>query len=118
MRRPGALLVLAACLVAGGFLLLRSETGQALLGGWSFVSSIDHGSYFRLKVNLTYKGEPQDFDIVVGCNVHSITYKENSSTYEAGLVPTVYGRRMSDGKGLVIRPPDACRGQTTANGRV
>jgi hypothetical protein len=69
-------------------------------------------------VKLAYKGEPQDFDIVVGCNVHTIRYKDNSSTYEAGLTPTVYGRRMSDGKGLVIRPPDACLGQTTANGRV
>ena len=31
---------------------------------------------------------------------------------------TVFGRRMSDGKGLVVRPPDACQGQTTANGKV
>jgi hypothetical protein len=33
-------------------------------------------------------------------------------------VPTVFGRRMSDGKGLVIRPPTACRGETNANGEV
>ncbi len=47
-----------------------------------------------------------------------IRYKDGSGTYEAGLIPTVYGRRMSDGQALVVRPPDACNGQTTANGKV
>jgi hypothetical protein len=92
---------------------------------FSFTKSIEtttvdngKGTYYRLKVKLAYKGEPQDFDIVVGCNVKRITYKDNSTTYEAGLVPTVFGRRMIDGKGLVVRPPDACEGQTTENGEV
>ena len=76
-----------------GVLALRSEVGQALLGHWSFVRSIadDQGTYYRLKVKLTYKGEPQDFDIVVGCNVRRITYKDGSGTYEAGLIPSVFG---------------------------
>src|SRR5580658_1346763 len=91
-----------------------------LAGADSMVKSIeeDHGTYYRLKVELAYKGEPQNFDIVVGCNVRRIYYKFHDSTYEAGLVPTVFGRRMSDGKGLVVRPPDACDGQTTANGGI
>src|SRR5580692_5173384 len=86
----------------------------------SFIKSIeeDHGTYYRLKVKLAYKGEMQDFDIVVGCNVKQINYKDNSNTYEVGLVPTVFGRRMSDGKGLVVRPPAVCQGETTANGKV
>lgn len=87
----------------------------------SFAKSIeeDHGTYYRLKVKLAYKAEPQDFDIVVGCNVRVISYKGGSgNTYEAGLVPTVFGRRTSDGKGLVVRPPNACQGETTANGQV
>lgn len=113
-RRLGAWLF-AACsaICVGGCLSTPLAAG-------SFVKSVeeDHGTYYRLKVKLTYKGEPQDFDIVVGCNVRRINYKDNSSTYEAGLVPTVFGRRMTDGKGLVIRAPDACDGQTTANGRV
>jgi hypothetical protein len=94
--------------------------GKPLAGIPSFVKSVeeDHGTYYRLKVKLTYKGEPQDFNIVVGCNVREIIYKDNSTTYEAGLIPTVFGRRMSDGKGLVVRPPNACDGQTTANGEV
>ncbi len=106
--------------VAVGLFALRTEVGQTLFGGWSFVKSIeqDQGTYYRLKVKLTYKGEPQDFDIVVGCNVRRITYKDGSGTYEAGLIPTVFGRRMSDGKGLVVRPPNACQGETTANGRI
>ena len=69
-------------------------------------------------MKLAYKGEPQDFNIVVGCNVREIFYKEGGSTYEAGLIPSVFGRRMNDGRGLVVRPPRACRGETTANGQV
>ena len=124
-RRGGAIGLgrvfgILAAVVGIGFLALRSEVGQTLFGGWSFVKSIarDQGTYYRLKVKLTYKGEPQDFNIVVGCNVRRITYKDGSGTYEAGLIPTVFGRRMSDGKGLVVRPPNACKGQTTANGSV
>ena len=123
-RRGGAMglgwaLGILVAVVGIGFLALRSEMGQTLLGSWSFTKSVeqDTDTYYRLKVKLTYKGEPQNFDIVVGCNVRRITYKDNSSTYEAGLIPTVFGRRMSDGKGLVVRPPNACQGETTANGR-
>ncbi len=89
-------------------------------GGWSFVRSthVDDGVYFRLKVALTYKGEPQDFDIVVACNVKRTRYGDGSRTVEGGLIPVVFGRRMSDGRGLVVRAPDACRGETTANGMV
>jgi hypothetical protein len=114
------LTVAVVAVIIGALLAVRSETMQALLGRWSFVKSVtnDNSTYYRLKVKLAYKGEPQDFDIVVGCNVHQITYKDNSRTYEVGLIPTVFGRRMSDGKGLVVRPPNACRGETTANGRV
>lgn len=118
--RLGWALGIVAIVVGLGFVALRTDTGQALLGHWTFVKYIeqDHGTYYRLKVKLTYKGEPQDFDIVVGCNVRQVIYKDNSRTYEAGLVPTVFGRRLSDGKALVVRPPNACQGETTANGRV
>jgi hypothetical protein len=107
-------LLLLAALALGG------SAGQALFGRWSFTESVevDRGTYFRLKVKLAYKGEPQDFDIVVGCNALQINYKDGSRTSEVGLVPTVYGRRMNDGKGLVVRPPNACGGETTANGEV
>src|SRR5579864_1028420 len=108
-------------LLVGAFLGLRGGAGQALFGNAGFVKSItdDHGTYYRLKVKLTYWGVPEDFDIVVGCNVHIINYKGGGgSTYEVGLVPTVFGRRMYDGKALVVRPPSACRGETTANGQV
>jgi hypothetical protein len=120
MKRTSIVALAAVAIAAALFALSRTDAGQALLGRWSFTKSlvVHQGYYFRLKVKLAYKGEPQDFDIVVGCNVRVTTYKDNSNTYEAGLVPTVFGRRMSDGKGLVVRPPDACPGQTTANGKV
>jgi hypothetical protein len=106
--------------VAIGSIALHSAGQTQSAGGSGFTKSVevDRGTYFRLKVKLAYKGEPQDFDIVVGCNVRQINYKDNSRTVEVGLVPTLFGRRMSNGKGLVVRPPNACGGQTTANGQV
>ena len=120
-RGGGAILALVAILlVAVALFADRGTIAAALRGNWDFVKSVevDRGSYFRLKVKLAYRGEPQDFDIVVGCNVRQINYMDGGRTVETGLVPAVFGRRMRDGKGLVVRPPAACRGETTANGDV
>ncbi|BAV46086.1 hypothetical protein MesoLj113a_38220 [Mesorhizobium sp. 113-1-2] len=99
---------------------MLATSGQLLAGRWTFTEKaiVDRGTYFRLKVDFAYKGEPLRYDLVVGCNVLNIRYKDSSSTYEAGLIPTVWGQRMSDGKAVVVRAPDACRGDTTANGGV
>jgi hypothetical protein len=109
-----------AALIAVALFALHSGLGQALLGHPSFVKYVanDHSTYYRLKVQLAYKGEEQDFDIVVGCNVRLPGYTYNGETFEIDLIPTVFGRRMSDGKGLVVRPPRACDGETTANGKI
>ncbi|KUL95442.1 hypothetical protein DK26_09835 [Bosea sp. WAO] len=95
-----------------------SEWGQLLRGRWSFTQSIspDTGTYFRLEVKVTYKGEPVDFDIVVGCNIRRTGYKDGSSSVEVGMVPVVFGKRMPDNKGLVVRPPDACGGRYIKEG--
>jgi hypothetical protein len=108
-------LVCIAAIFSGG-----SDFVRAQLATKSFTKSIeeDRSVYYRLKVDLAYKGEPQHFDIVVGCNVRQINYRDGGRTVEVGLIPTVFGRRMSDGKGLVVRPPRACRGETTENGQV
>jgi hypothetical protein len=79
---------------------------------------VDRGTYYRLLVNLEYKGEPLTFNIVVGCNVRITTYKDNDRTVEVGVAPMVYGLKMKDGRGIVVRPPEACRGETTENGKV
>lgn len=102
--------------VAGLVWALAAATGCAP----RFVRSVevDDDWYYRFRVALTYQGEPQDFDIVVGCNVKQIRYADGGRTYEAGLIPALFGRRMADGRALVVRPPDACDGETTANGKV
>jgi len=117
MKRAAALLAFAA-LATVIWVLGRGNVSQAITRHWSFTKSVvvDHGTYFRLKVKLTYKGEPQDFDFVVGCNVRLTTYQDRGRSVDLGMVPEVFGRRMSDGKAVVIRPPRACRGETTANG--
>jgi hypothetical protein len=78
----------------------------------------DRASYYRFKASLAYKGEPLDFDIVVGCNVRVTTYKDNDRTVEVGVAPMVFGLKMKDGRGVVVRPPEACQGETTENGKV
>lgn len=105
--------VLAAIALVGGWWFLSSNAGQMLMGRWSFTDSanIDSGTFFRLKFDVAYKGEPQHFDIVVGCNVLDLYYKDGSNTHEVGLVPTLYGQRMRDGKGLVVRPRTPAMGK-------
>ena len=113
------LILLSAALLASSF-FTDPRPLVRLFGGWSFTKSVvrDTGTYYRLKVDVTYKDEPQHFDIVVGCNVLQINYKDGDRTREVGLIPSAFGRRMSDGRGLVVRPPQACNGETTANQRI
>ena len=120
MRRVPVLILFSVLIVAVSIAALSQDIHRAFAQSQSFTKSVevDRSKFYRLKVKLTYKGEPQDFDIVVGCNVRQINYRNNSRTLEVGLIPSVFGRRMSDGKGLVVRPPRACSGETTANGQV
>jgi hypothetical protein len=117
--------LLAVLVLFGVLFAIKALGEQGRLGRWSFTKSVDvksagdnRATYFRLKVNLAYKGEPLDFDIVVGCNVRVTTYKDNDRTVEVGVAPMVYGLKMKDGRGVVVRPPEACDGQTTENGKV
>jgi hypothetical protein len=104
--------LLIACFVALTMGVTQTFAGEARVVQ---AAEQDQGSYYRLTVKLTYKNEPQDFDIVVGCQV---PYHLYGDVDYVGMVPTAFGRKMSDGKGLVVRPPLACDGQTTANGEV
>lgn len=111
----------AIALIGGVVLAAYGQITRRPFPGLDLVQSImteDHGTYYRFKVKLTYKREPQDFDIVAGCNTRRTRYPDGGSAYQAGLTPTLFGRRMSDGKVLAVRPPNACRGETTANHRV
>jgi hypothetical protein len=115
------LIILATGLLFVGIVaVLFTPIKWFLISSTSFVekASVDRSVYFRLKVDFSYRGEPKTFDIVVACSVLNIRYKDGSGTYEPGMTPTVYGQRMSDGKAVVVRPPDACRGSTTENGEV
>jgi hypothetical protein len=126
MRRVNPWVVVIGVFIVGILLpVLNGERGSVLLSGWSFTKSVDvktagqdRGYYYRFKASLAYKGEPLDFDIVVGCNVKVTTYKDNDRTVEVGVAPMVYGLKMTDGRGVVIKPPEACQGETTENGKV
>ncbi|PDT90668.1 hypothetical protein CO669_06655 [Bradyrhizobium sp. Y36] len=122
MKAKIALLFLVGVVASAAAIVAakHSPVIQALRGNWDFVKSVQEetGTYYRLKVKLAYKGEPQDFDIVVTCGGRQINYADGSRTSELGVAPGVFGRRMSDGKGLVLVPPQACRGETTENGGV
>ena len=124
MRTGVRWLVVVGLLLVGAVFALANGP-RYLLSGWSFTKSVDvkaagqdRGYYYRFKASLAYKGEPLDFDIVVGCNVTVTTYKDNDRTVEVGVAPMVFGLNMKDGRGVVVRPPEACQGETTENGKV
>ncbi len=107
-------------LIIAGLWAWNSEQVRLLTGRWSFTRSVetDRGTYFRLVMDFTYRGEPQHFDVVFGCNARITRYKDGGSSYEPGLTPQLYGRLMSDGQIVAVRTPLACKGETTANGKV
>lgn len=127
MRRRDRWIIVIAVVIFGVLFAIQTygEQGRRLLGRWSFTKSVDvksagndRATYYRLKVNLAYNGEPLDFDIVVGCNVRITTYKDNDRTVEIGVAPMAFGLKMKDGHGVVVRPPEACGGETTENSEV
>jgi len=107
-------------MVLCALLVLNTEWGRILTGRWSFTKSVetDRGRFFRLVLAFDYRGTPQHFDVVYGCDVRITRYKDGGSSYEPGLTPVLYGRRMDDGQIVAVRSVLACEGETTANGRV
>lgn len=124
MRKVAVLIGVIVLLVLGtGVVLVIAELRA--LGGLGFTKSVkinapgqDRAIYYRLNVNLAYKGQPLDLNIVVGCHVKITTYKDSDRTVEVGVAPMAYGLKMKDGRGVVVRPPEACKGETTDNGKV
>jgi hypothetical protein len=108
------------------FAFVQQDALKFVFGApWSFTKSVevknagqDGGYYYRFKASYIYKGEPLDFDIVVGCNVSVTTYKDNDRTVEVVLVPTIFGLKTKDDHGVAVHLPQACHGETTQNGRV
>lgn len=117
MRRA-AILAFFAASVAVGATLIVIDAGLSQVPSLTKKVEVDRGYFYRLIVNLAYKGEPLTFNIVVGCNVRTTIYKYNDRTVEMGVMPMAYGLRMKNGRGVVVRPPEACKGETTENGRV
>lgn len=113
-----------ALLVGGVLLALLSATqiGRRLLTGvWRPVttSQTDNSVMYRLVVDVHYKGAPVQLNVVVGCNVGTTRQIDRSTSVDfVGTAPFAYGLKMADGAGLVVRPPDACGRETTANGQV
>src|SRR5579859_5895434 len=102
--------------ITGAVLLLAFIQHNALRfvfgSPWSFTKSVevkkagqDRGYYYRFKASYAYKGEPLDFDIVVGCNVSVTTYKDNDRTVEVVLVPTIFGLKTKDDHGVAVHLP-------------
>lgn len=87
--------------------------------GWSFAeSSEDQSAFYRLVAKYQHEGEAVDFDIVVGCNVKVTTYGNGGSSFDAFRYPIVFAKGTKEGGEIWQLVPDACQGQTTANGKV
>lgn len=92
---------------------------SADLLGWSFTeSSEDRTRFYRLVAKYQHGDEIINFDVVVGCNVKITSYEDGGSSFDAFRYPIVFAKGTADGGQIWQLVPDACQGQTTANGRV
>lgn len=112
----------AGCLIALvvgmlGLILLASAMNRAgiFTGFLDFKPSVvvDRSYHYRVKAKYEYLGSPVDFDIVVGCSVMISDSRLTGRSVLSGMAPVVYGLRMPNGKGLVMRVPDGCGGAVT-----
>lgn len=105
-------------LVAAIGLAWRSWAPADLLD-WSFTeSSEDRSVFYRLIAKYQHGEEVVGFDIVVGCNVKVTSYGDGGSSFDAFRYPVVFAKGTKGGGQIWQLVPDACQGQTTANGRV
>jgi hypothetical protein len=109
MNNLGVKLIAFFLLLAGGLWLGWGNHGFQ----WTRSIEQSKGPFFRLDVKLKYKGEPLDMSFEVACSARITSYADNSRSVEVGLTPNLYGRRMKDNQAVVVRPPDACSGETT-----
>jgi hypothetical protein len=63
--------------------------------------------YFRFKVDLLYRGEPLTYDIHGACEAFGISEVDPTLILSTGLTPYVYGQKMKDGQGVLVRVPEA-----------
>ncbi|KJC40905.1 hypothetical protein [Bradyrhizobium sp. LTSP857] len=122
---PSLIFGTVVVLLGLGLMLLFSQPWLVFGALFSFTKPVkvtapgqDRGYYYRFKASYVYKGEPLNFDIVVGCRVKITTYNDNDRTVEVGVVPTIFGLKTKDEHGVVVHLPQACNGETTQNGRV
>lgn len=125
MKRIVIAVILAATLAVGAIEAFLANWAYDRFSDAKFTKFVrlqgpaqDRAIFYRLRVKLAYKSEPLDFDIVVGCNAGVTTYKDSDRSVEVGISPMVYGLRMDDGRGVMVKPPLACNGETTENGKV
>lgn len=99
----------------------------ALLGGLfvahqnhrSFVrSQEDHGYYYRFVAKLSHGAEELIFDTVVGCNVQITGYADGDRSVDVFKWPDMVAKMTKDGHWVTVDVPTACRGETTASGKV
>ena len=107
-------LLIAAVLVAGLLFLLPvlRQTYSPAVGGY--------GAYYRLRAAYLHAGQKIGFNVVVGCGVRVTSYRggDSASVDIVGFDPAFFVKATDDGGAILIDVPEACGGQTTANGRV
>lgn len=105
---------------------LRFLALAALLGVTGYVWSLanndtaaDQDVYYRLLTKYRHGEEIVDFDIVVGCGIRITANPGDSHSFDVlTRDPVYFVKATSDGGAVWQIVPDACRGQSTDNGRV
>jgi hypothetical protein len=105
-----------------GLLILAAWLGYR----WTFADAAavnDNAYFYRLKVDLTHKGEPIDLNVVVNCRSRITRHHDGSSASvePLGTWPTKYAMAINGGHAVAIDTVNKgqfCQGDTTANLKV
>ena len=87
----------------------------------------DDAVYYRVKVGLSHKGEPIDFDVVVGCGARVSSDGHSGASIDiVGWYPFVYAKAVPGGHAVLLRTSvdgisdlrsgGPCRGATSTDG--
>jgi hypothetical protein len=126
-RPAGTSIGIGLGIIGLAIFLLALGSGLLSYSSRPLAAVSQEGSYFRLKIGLSHKGEPIDMDIVVGCGVRITESRLTGNSVDImSMYPFVYAMPISGGHAVLVRTVEIsgggdyrlCRGGTTANGTV
>ena len=66
-------------------------------------------NFFRITVDLVYKGQPTQISYPVSCHGNVTRQRDGDTSYDGkSIVPFAFGQKVSSGGALIVETPDFC----------